>query len=215
MHEPLVVCMRDARLAQHEEVPPAALNGMLGIFSDPRHHPKAHERLLEMLDEQGIEPKFTNPTFNSEHVQWMVRTRLCLALISASEVVQEGLTTRPIQGVRWTIDSALVSLSNSLIEALPVTSLSHIPKREPQVSQSCTNAVPLRYFDAPFASNQIGIFIDPLVIRARPRASEKLSKIGMRVLISRVGNGVENDVENTHIPFIFIVRESLGRNQEI
>ena len=120
MHEPLVVCMRDARLAQHEEVPPAALNGMLGIFSDPRHHPKAHERLLEMLDEQGIEPKFTNPTFNSEHVQWMVRTRLCLALISASEVVQEGLTTRPIQGVRWTIDSALIYRAEHKQLALPL-----------------------------------------------------------------------------------------------
>ena len=121
MHEPLVVCMRvDDPLAQHEEVPPAALNGMLGIFSDPRHHPKAHERLLEMLDEQGIEPKFTNPTFNSEHVQWMVRTRLCLALISASEVVQEGLTTRPIQGVRWTIDLALIYRKEHKQLALPL-----------------------------------------------------------------------------------------------
>src|SRR6202789_3702071 len=121
MHEPLVVCMRvDDPLAQHEEVPPAALNGMLGIFSDPRHHPKAHERLLEMLDELGIEPKFTNPTFNSEHVQWMVRTRLCLAFISASEVVQEGLTTRPIQGVRWTIDLALIYRKEHKQLALPL-----------------------------------------------------------------------------------------------
>ena len=57
MHEPLVVCMReDDPLAQHEEVPPAALTGMLGIFSDPRHHPKAHERLMEMLESNGLSP---------------------------------------------------------------------------------------------------------------------------------------------------------------
>ena len=121
MHEPLVVCMReDDPLAQHEEVPPAALNEMLGIFSDPRHHPKAHQRLMEMLDEQGIKPKFSNPNFNPEHIQWMVRTRLCLALISASEVVQEGLTTRAIQGVRWTIDSALVYCTDHKQLALPL-----------------------------------------------------------------------------------------------
>jgi DNA-binding transcriptional LysR family regulator len=121
MHEHLVVCMRDDDpLAQHEEVPPAALNAMLGIFSDPRHHPRAHERLMEMLDEQGIKPKFSNPNFNSEQVQWMVRTRFCLALISASEVVEEGLTTRPIRGVRWTIDSALVYCTDHKQLALPL-----------------------------------------------------------------------------------------------
>ena len=50
----------------------------------------------------------------------MVRTRFCLALISASEVVREGLTTRPIQGVRWTIDSALVYCTNHKQLALPL-----------------------------------------------------------------------------------------------
>jgi len=35
----------------------------------------------------------------------------------------------------------------------------------------------------------------------------------MRILISRVGNNVGNIVENSNIPFVFIVRESLGGNQ--
>jgi DNA-binding transcriptional LysR family regulator len=121
MHEPLVVCIRkDDPLAKDAEVPPSALNGRLAIFSDPRQHPRAHSRLLEMLQEQGIKARISNPTFNAEHVQWMVKERICLALIRQSESLDQELTTRPIQGVRWTIDSALVYLQDTGQSALPL-----------------------------------------------------------------------------------------------
>jgi DNA-binding transcriptional LysR family regulator len=99
MHEPLVVCIRkDDPLAQQDQLPAEALNGRLAIFSDPRHHPRAHERLLEMLEAQGIKPRSSNPTFNAEHVQWMVRERLCIALIRHGEMLHDDLTTRPHSG---------------------------------------------------------------------------------------------------------------------
>ena len=121
MHEPLVVCVRkDDPLAEQAELPAEALNGRLAIFSDPRHHPRAHERLLEMLDGQGIKPRISNPTFNAEHVQWMVRERLCIALIRHSEPLHEHLTSRPIQGVNWTIDSVLVYRREHDQKALPL-----------------------------------------------------------------------------------------------
>jgi DNA-binding transcriptional LysR family regulator len=121
MHEPLVVCLRrDDPLAVQEEIPPELLNGKLAIFSDPRHHPLAHTRLLEMLAEQGIEPRVSNPTFNAEHVQWMVREGLCVALIRQTESLNEDLTTRPIQGVSWTIDSAIVYRPEHDQMALPL-----------------------------------------------------------------------------------------------
>ena len=121
MHEPLVVCVRkDDPLAEQAELPAEALNGRLAIFSDPRHHPRAHERLLEMLEGQGIKPKISNPTFNAEHVQWMVRERLCIALIRHSEPLHEHLTSRPIQGVNWTIDSVLVYRRENDQKALPL-----------------------------------------------------------------------------------------------
>jgi hypothetical protein len=107
-------------LAQQSELPAESLNGRLAIFSDPRHHLRAHERLLEMLEGQGITPKISNPTFNSEHVQWMVRERLCIALIRQSEPLHEDLTTRPIQGVNWTIDSAIAYREDHDQEALPL-----------------------------------------------------------------------------------------------
>ncbi len=121
MHEQLVVCLRsDDPLASQEEIPPELLNGKLAIFSDPRHHPLAHAKLLEMLAEQGIQPRVSNPTFNAEHVQWMVREGLCVALIRHGEPVHEDLTTRPIRGVSWTIDSAIVYRPEHDQMALPL-----------------------------------------------------------------------------------------------
>jgi DNA-binding transcriptional LysR family regulator len=129
MHEPLVVCIRkDDSLAQLDQLPSEALNNRLAIFSDPRHHPRAHARLLEMLDGQGISPKIAKPTFNSEHVQWMVRQRMCIALIRQNEPLHKDLTTKPIQGVRWTIDSAIVYREDHGQHALPLL-LRNLEKR--------------------------------------------------------------------------------------
>jgi len=131
MHEKLVVCLRkDDPLAQHETLAPEQLGGQLGIFSDPRHHPRAHARLLEMLAEQGITPRISNPTFNAEHVQWMVKHRICLALIREREPLDEELTTRPIRNVNWTVDSAIVYRPEQRQMALPLL-LSELERRFP------------------------------------------------------------------------------------
>ncbi len=121
LHEPLVVCLRkDDPIAQYDQLPPEALDKRLAIFSDPRHHPRAHARLLELLEAQGIKPRSSNPTSNSEHVQLMVRERICLALIRQGEPLDEDLTTRPIQGVHWTIDSAIIYQNEHDQKALPL-----------------------------------------------------------------------------------------------
>jgi DNA-binding transcriptional LysR family regulator len=121
MHEPLVVCIRkDDPLAGEASLSPGQLSGRLGLFSDPRHHPRAHTRLLEMLAEQGIKPAISNPTFNADHVQWMVREQVCVALIREREPLHEELTTRPIRGVSWTVDSAIVYQLEGQQRALPL-----------------------------------------------------------------------------------------------
>lgn len=73
-----------------------------------------------MLEEQGIEPRVLSPTSNAEHVQWMVREHLCLALIPAREPLHEDLTTRPIAGVNWTVDSAIVYEREQQASTLPL-----------------------------------------------------------------------------------------------
>ncbi|MDE1161177.1 MAG: LysR family transcriptional regulator [Acidobacteriaceae bacterium] len=108
-HERMVVCLcKDDPLAQMGELEAPDLNGRLGIFSDAHHHPAAHARLLEMLNEQRITPRTFSPAFSLEQIQWMVGQRMCLALIREHEVLHESLTTRPIRGVQWTIDSAII-----------------------------------------------------------------------------------------------------------
>ena len=148
MHEPLVVCIRaDDPLTELNELPAEALNGKLAIFSDPRHHPRAHERLLELLEMQGIKPIISNPTFNAEHVRWMVRERICVALVRQSEPLCELLTTRPIQGVNWTIDSAIAYREEHDQEALPLL-LHDLEKRfsvaEPRAQRKQPQRVPER-----------------------------------------------------------------------
>jgi DNA-binding transcriptional LysR family regulator len=120
MHESLVVCIRkDDPLSRQLLLSPRELNGRLGNFSDPRHHLQAHLRLFE-LDEQGIKPRMFKPTFNTEHVQWMVREGLCVALIREREHLHEELTTRPIRGVSWTVDSAIVYQPESEQRTIPL-----------------------------------------------------------------------------------------------
>lgn len=129
MQERLVVCIRaDDPLAAKDSLSASDLTGRLGIFSDPRHHPQAHARLLEMLREKGIEPRISNPTFNVEHVQWMVREGLCFALIRERQHLHSELTTRPIEGVQWTIDSAIVYHPEHNRKVLPVL-LNELEKR--------------------------------------------------------------------------------------
>lgn len=142
MRERLVVCIRkDDPLAEHKEIPSDQLNGRLSIFSDPRHHPRAHIRLLEMLEDQGISPRSAKPTFNSDHVQWMVRENLCLALIREHQPISDDLVTRPIQGVHWTLDSAIIYKPDHKLVALPLF-LRELANRFPVATLSPTKKPP-------------------------------------------------------------------------
>ena len=108
--ERLLVCMRDDDpLAELEAVPPSALNEKLSIFRYQRHHPAAYEQILQMFKQVGITPRPCNPTMNIEHIQWIVREGACYSLMRAGRPLISGLVTRPIVGVDWTVDTALVS----------------------------------------------------------------------------------------------------------
>ena len=107
--ERLFVCVRsDDRLAAHESIPAHELNGKLGLFVYPSVHRAAHLRLIELLSNVGITPKKCNPTTNREHVQWMVQQGQCYAFVRSGRTLLPGLTSRPIHGADWTIDTALI-----------------------------------------------------------------------------------------------------------
>jgi DNA-binding transcriptional LysR family regulator len=142
--EPLVVCMRNTDpLAEYEVVPPSSLDNKISIFTYQRHHPTAYNRLVEMFAEIGIRPRPCEPTLNIEHVQWMVREGHCYSLIRAGRTLMNGLVTRPIAGVDWTIDTALVLRADNENPALSlfVEELTNrfrqspeIPEKKPVVS---------------------------------------------------------------------------------
>lgn len=158
MHEPLVVCVRkDDPLAQEDTIDPEHLSGKLGIFSDPRHHPRAHERLLEMLSEQGIKPRICKPTFNQDQVQWMVREKLCVALVRQREPLHDDLTTRPIRGVKWTIDSAIVYEPDYKQIALPLL-IRELEKRFSMPGVQRVKKVPQREIES--RPRQDSLFVD-------------------------------------------------------
>jgi DNA-binding transcriptional LysR family regulator len=108
--ERLVICMRsDDPLTESDTIPPDALDGKVSIFTYQRHHPTAYTRIVRMLGEIGITLRPCKPTLNIDHIQWMVKEGVCYSLIRASQSLMNGLVTRPIAGVDWTIDSAFVT----------------------------------------------------------------------------------------------------------
>lgn len=142
--ERLLVCMKNNDpLAKHDALPPSALDNKISIFTYQKHHPAAYSRLVEMFSEIGITPRPCQPTQNIEHVQWMVKEGHCYSLIRAGRPLLDGLITKPIAGVDWTIDTGLVLRADSENPALslfveelidPMRHVSEVPAKKPAVS---------------------------------------------------------------------------------
>lgn len=142
--ERLMVCMRsDDPLAKHDAVPPSALDNKISVFTYQKHHPAAYSRLVEMFSELGITPRPCQPTMNIEHVQWMVKEGHCYSLIRAGRSLLDGLVAKPIAGVDWTVDTALVMRADAENPALslfveellyPLRHTHELPAKKPALS---------------------------------------------------------------------------------
>jgi DNA-binding transcriptional LysR family regulator len=116
----LVVCMRaDDPLSKLKEITPGDLASKLTIFREPKQHPEAHDRLIEMLAEVGITGDVANTNKSPHDLQWMVESSYGYALIPEGSPLQKGLVTRPISGVTWTVDSALILGRSTSHKTLP------------------------------------------------------------------------------------------------
>ena len=116
----LVVCMKSSDpLTKLKELTPADIGSKLTIFREPKQHPEAHERLMEMLDIAGIRSDIRSTNKTPNDLQWMVESGRGCALISEGSPLQDGLVTRPIAGVAWTVDSALVVGRSKSQKTLP------------------------------------------------------------------------------------------------
>ncbi len=141
--ERLVVLMRaDDPVAESEAVPPGALDGKISVFTYQRNHPTAYARLVEMFEELGVRLRPAKPTLNIDHIQWMVREGVCYSLIRASRPLINGLVTRRIAGVDWTIDSALISKTGKQHPALPLL-IRELTKRFPAELEILPKKLPM------------------------------------------------------------------------
>jgi DNA-binding transcriptional LysR family regulator len=119
-HSSLVACMRaDDPLARKHEVTTEDLSARLNISRDPELHPAAHRRLFEFLAEVRIHPEIKCVAATPADIQWMVRAEHGVALVDQGIALDPDLTTRPIAGVHWTIDSAFVHHTGADHMALP------------------------------------------------------------------------------------------------
>jgi DNA-binding transcriptional LysR family regulator len=117
---PLVVCLRsDDPLTSVTQLDIQDIAQKIKIFRDPELQPGAHACLSEMFEEVGIPMHLACSANTPADIQWMVKAGYGLALIDQISSLDSGLTTRPIAGVNWTVDTAFVHHNRADHIALP------------------------------------------------------------------------------------------------
>jgi DNA-binding transcriptional LysR family regulator len=105
----LVACLRkDNPLAEKAAIQPSDLQDNLAILYHPQGHPNAHARLLEWLSDAGVSVEEYSRASHPSEMQTLVKEGYGLALIREGALLEESLTTRPILGVDWTVDTAVI-----------------------------------------------------------------------------------------------------------
>jgi DNA-binding transcriptional LysR family regulator len=117
----LVACMRkDDPLAHKSALKAADLQGALSVLHHPQRHPEAHERLLELLGDAGVGIEEYSRASNPFEMQTLVKDGHGIALIREGTNLDDELTTRPITGVDWTVDTAVIYHKQRHPKTVPV-----------------------------------------------------------------------------------------------
>jgi DNA-binding transcriptional LysR family regulator len=82
--------------------------GSVRFGCHPQRHPDAHERLLELLRDAGVQIEEYSCASHPSEMQSLVKGGHGFALIREGTSLDEELTTRPVAGVDWTVDTALI-----------------------------------------------------------------------------------------------------------
>jgi DNA-binding transcriptional LysR family regulator len=105
----LVACLRkDHPLAAKTAMRPEDLQENLAVLYDPQRHPGAHTRILELLGEVGVQIDEFSRVSHPIELQSLVKAGYGLALICEGTALEADLTTRPVAGVDWAVDTAFV-----------------------------------------------------------------------------------------------------------
>jgi DNA-binding transcriptional LysR family regulator len=117
----LVVCIRkDSPLAQKAALVVGDLKEHLRIFYHPQKHPDAHDRLVEWLSSAGVQiSEFSRASHPSE-IQALVREGFGVALVREGMALEDQLTSRPVTGIDWTVDTALIYHKQRHPKTIPI-----------------------------------------------------------------------------------------------
>jgi len=149
----LVVCLRkDHPLAAKAALPPADLQDNLTILYHPQRHPSAHQRLLELLAEAGLTINEYSRASHPTEMQELVKQGYGFALIREGTVLDTELVTRPILGVEWTVDTAIVYNKLNHPKTIPVLAR-HLKRR---LAASTNNGVLHQVMALPNAAKRHG-----------------------------------------------------------
>jgi DNA-binding transcriptional LysR family regulator len=120
-HDRLVACLRrDHPHASKSVLQSADLQENLAIFYQPQLHPDAHGRLVERLAHAGIRIDDYSRASHPSEMQELVKQGYGFALIREGVALDAELTTRPIAGVDWTVDTAIVYHKQHHLKTIPV-----------------------------------------------------------------------------------------------
>jgi DNA-binding transcriptional LysR family regulator len=105
----LVACLRrDNPLARKAALDPVDLQENLAVLYHPVRHPDAHELLLEMLAKTGVKVEEYSVASHPSEMQMLVKEGYGFTLIREGTPLDSELTTRPIAGVDWNVNTAVV-----------------------------------------------------------------------------------------------------------
>jgi DNA-binding transcriptional LysR family regulator len=105
----LVVCLRgDHPLAAKAALQPADLQQHSTVLYHPQRNTQAHARLLELLEGVGVKIEEYSRASHPTEMRGLVKQGFGFALIREGTELDAELTTRPVAGVDWTVDTAFI-----------------------------------------------------------------------------------------------------------
>jgi len=117
----LVVCLRkDNPLTAKAAIQPSDLQDNLAILYHPQRHPDAHARLLELLSDVGVSVREYSRASHPTEMRTLVKEGYGFALIREGTSLEEELTTRPILGADWTVDTAVIYHKQRQPKTVPI-----------------------------------------------------------------------------------------------
>ncbi len=147
----LVVCLRkDHAHASKAALDPADLQNNLAILYHPQRDSDAHHRLIKLLAEVGVSIGEYSRASHPSEMQTLIKEGYGFALIREGTPLEEELTTRPILGVDWTMDTAIVYHKERHPKTIPIL----VKKLRRQIQKDLSPGTLLLNDRKPFRSNK-------------------------------------------------------------